>query len=339
MFFDAILFFYQSKGNLQRPPAVRKKQFEDDCLFFQLPAHDVESLKAREGSSWKNQKEAPQPIDDMQFLCDIQRKAWIFLEQPQSSCLAQFFSIFSLLVIFVSLIATCVETVPQLKVHSDNVLHNPWFIIELLVSSWFLFELILRFTFSPNKIMFFHGFLNWVDIIAVVPYFTVFAINFRNIRSFPFLRVIRLWRVLRLFRISMYSRRMRAVSLIMRDSLQDLHFFLLCLAIIIVFGSTTMYVLEGMLSADTQFTSIPESMWWTVQTLMTVGYGDITPLSGLGKLFSSVLMVMGALIMTIPVLGIIIKFFDLLLVIKEEEEEERERMMHQGEETTEDVRK
>ena len=51
---------------------------------------------------------------------------------------------------------------------------------------------------------------------------------------------------------------------------QDLHFFLLCLAIIIVFGSTSMYVIEGM-NEETMFTSIPESMWWTVQTLVTVG--------------------------------------------------------------------
>ena len=261
-----------------------------------------------------------QPNVDLKFLPDFQRKIWIFLDQPQSSWCAQAFSIFSLPMIFVSLIATCVETVPELKVETDDVFHNPWFIIELLVSSWFLFELLTRFCFAPNKLHFFRAFLNWVDIIAVIPYFTVFAINHQNIRSFPSLRVVRLWRVFRLFRISNYSKRMRAVRLIMSDSLQDLHFFLLCLAITIVFGSTTMYVLEGM-NAETQFTSIPESMWWSVQTIVTVGYGDITPLSGLGKLFSSALMVLGALIMTIPVLGIIIKFFNLLRVIKEEENE------------------
>ena len=147
--------------------------------------------------------------------------------------------------IFVSLIATCVETIPELKVDTDNILHNPWFIIELLVSSWFLFELLLRFSFSPNKVLFFRGLLNWVDIIAVVPYFTVFAINYHKIRSFSFLRLVRLWRVFRLFRISNYSKRMRAVRLIMSDSLQDVHFFLLCLSMTIVFGSTSMYVLEG----------------------------------------------------------------------------------------------
>lgn len=64
--------------------------------------------------------------------------------------------------------------------------------------------------------------------------------------------------------------------------------------------------------------------------IIHLGYGDITPMSGIGKFFSSGLMVLGALIMTIPVLGIIIKFFDLLLVIKEEENEEHARMMSEA---------
>ena len=321
--FEAILFFYQSKGNLARPPSVQLKQFEEDCVFFQLPEEDVKSMRGKEGHTCAEEIIDPSWfVNTGQWLSEIQRKLWLIMESPSTSRPARCFSFFSISMILISLAATCLETIPQLKANTDFLVNDPWFIIELLVSSWFLLELLARFFCAPKKMQFFHVSLNWVDIVAVIPYFIVFAVDHRKVRSFQFLRVLRLWRVLRLFRISNHSKRMRAVSLIMKEGFKDFQFFLVCLTIIVVFGSTVMYFIEGA-SVDTAYTSIPESMWWTIQTLLTVGYGDITPMSIQGKLFSCGLMVIGAVIMSLPALAIIINFSSHLAHIRKEEEDEK----------------
>ena len=150
--------------------------------------------------------------------------------------------------------------------------------------------------------------MTWVDIIAVVPYFTMLGVTDEKIDSLAFFRIIRFLKIVRLFRLSRHSKRLKIVSAIIRSSLGDLQLLLLCLSILIVFGGSVMYYIEGANDSKTAFVSIPQSLWWAVQTITTLGYGDITPITEAGKIVAASFMLFGAVTISLPVLSIVAKF-------------------------------
>lgn len=238
----------------------------------------------------------------------LRGKAWNFLENPDSSKLARAFAIFSFLNIFLSVVIACAETVSAFHKEGQAYWENPFHVGELYLNSWFLLELVARFLLCPNKVKFMKTILTLVDVIAVLPYFIIMAMSQEKSTSVgSSLRLLRFIRVLRLFRLSKHSAQIKAVGDILRDSFQDLYIFVLCLLIMTVFSGAILYFVE-LSHPTTQFISIPESMWWALQTVVTLGYGDITPTTILGKIYSAFFMVFGALTISLPVLSIVMKF-------------------------------
>ena len=299
--FEAILFFYQSNGRLSRPPNVQMDIFEKECQFYELPKTSIESMKRKEGII----PDKPEDFTEMDQPLTLQLKAWKFIEVPDTFASGAF-TVFSLLLVICSIVTTCIETLPSLKVISTNM-KNPWFVIELSLNSWFLFEVVLKLICCPSKLKFFKSTLNWIDIITVIPYFISYALNGGQDNSLGVLRIFRLLRIIRLFRLSKHSKQINLVGKIIKDSLSDFHLFLLCLMIIVIFGGSLLYFMEHT-QPNSPFTSIPEGIWCALQTIVTLGYGDIIPETVIGKLFLSLFMVFGALTISLPVLSIVIKF-------------------------------
>ena len=143
--------------------------------------------------------------------------------------------------------------------------------------------------------------------MAVVPYFVILCIDVTKLTSLGFLRILRFLRVLRLFRLSKHSARIKIVGAILSESLKDLRLLFVCLMIIAVFSGSLMFFIENT-AENSPFTSIPESMWWALQTVVTLGYGDITPTTVAGRCYSAIFMVFGAVTISLPVLSIVMKF-------------------------------
>ena len=151
--------------------------------------------------------------------------------------------------------------------------------------------------------------LNWCDIAAVAPY-TIIC-DYYGYTDTGFLNQSRFIRVLRILRLRKISPRAKAICLIFKDSIDDLLLFFFGLLLAVIFGSSIIYYLE--LSDDSgSFSSQPASMWWAVQTFLTVGYGDMVPQTIAGRLFSAFFMIIGMDTVLLPVLSLIMKFADFV---------------------------
>ncbi|KAF4517201.1 hypothetical protein B566_EDAN007908 [Ephemera danica] len=199
-------------------------------------------------------KEEEKPLPDHEF----QRKVWLLFEYPESSQAARVVAIISVVVILLSIVIFCLETLPEFKhykvfntttngtkIEEDEVpdITDPFFLIETICIVWFTFELSVRFLACPNKLNFFRDVMNIIDIIAIIPYFitlaTVVAEKDETVQlpkapvspqdkstnqamSLAILRVIRLVRVFRIFKLSRHSKGLQILGRTLKASMREL---------------------------------------------------------------------------------------------------------------------
>lgn len=301
--FEAILFFYQSWGVLRCPPEISLEIFIDECNFFEIPPASIDLMKFKDGIL----PELQESLDDLDHTGTCRGAVWNILEHPETSFVAKIFAIISLSAIIASIICAVLETMPGLRSDKNDNKNDIWAKAELILNSWFLIELVLRGLSSPSKKKFILNWLNFIDALAVMPYFIMTITSPEQTGSLRFLRILRLVRILRLFKFSKHSTRLKIVGRIVLSSAGDLQLLMLCLCMLIVLAGCIMYYLENKRNPD-HFPDIPNSLWWGIVTVTTVGYGDLIPLTLGGKLFSGCFMAFGALTMSLPVLSIVTKF-------------------------------
>ena len=306
VFFDAILFFYQSNGLLVCPEGIALDLFIEECHFFELPKDVIDKLRPREQQSI-NEEEERETQDDTHRRKTIRTRIWDITQNPETSLVAHLFSVFSLFMIALSVFSTCGESVPSRHSHAEFA-EDPWAISELVLNSWFLLELVLSLFSSPDIREFLLSTMTWIDIIAVVPYFALLTVSKDKLQSLGFLRIIRLARITRMFRLSKHSKRLKLVGRILLSCMGDFKVVLMCCLIVVMLSGALVTYLEDEGRNGSGFTSIPQGMYWAAVTLTTVGYSDIYPLSTGGRIFAMGLMLFGTVTVTIPLLSIVSKF-------------------------------
>lgn len=134
-----------------------------------------------------------------------------------------------------------------------------------------------------------------VDLIAVLPSFipALFGVDMR------FLRALRLFRFFRLLKVARYSRSLRRFRLVLREKKEELLLSFFVLMLCLLLSSSLMYYVERDAQREA-FASIPHAMWWAVATLSTVGYGDIYPVTALGRILSAVIAILGIGLFGLP---------------------------------------
>ena len=132
-----------------------------------------------------------------------------------------------------------------------------------------------------------------IDLFAILPFYLSFLLPF----DLRFLRVLRLFRFLKLSR---YSPAMHTLMRVMVNERRTLAGALMLVMTAILFASSGIYYLEHEAQPD-KFGSIPESAWWAVVTLATVGYGDVTPITPFGRLFAGVVILFGLVVIALPI--------------------------------------
>ncbi len=143
----------------------------------------------------------------------------------------------------------------------------------------------LRYMFTP---------LALVDLLAILPFYLPTTVL--DLRS---LRAVRLFRVLRIAKLARYSEALRLIGRVVLSRRVELTNTAFILAILILFASSLMYFAERDAQPNV-FSSIPAAMWWAVATLSTVGYGDVYPVTGAGKVIASVIAVLGIGMFALP---------------------------------------
>ncbi|XP_014834097.1 PREDICTED: potassium voltage-gated channel subfamily A member 4 [Poecilia mexicana] len=319
--FDAILYYYQSGGRLKRPVNVPFDIFSEEVKFYELGEEAI--LKFREDEGFVKEEEKPLPEDE------FKRQIWLLFEYPESSSPARGIAVVSVLVIVISIVIFCLETLPEFRDekeylqprqnssqpdHGFTPFNDPFFIVETVCIIWFSFEIIVRFFASPSKTAFFKNIMNSIDIVSILPYFITLGTdlaqhqgNGQQAMSFAILRIIRLVRVFRIFKLSRHSKGLQILGHTLRASMRELALLIFFLVIGVILFSSAVYFAEAD-EPTSQFTSIPDAFWWAVVTMTTVGYGDMKPITVGGKIVGSLCAIAGVLTIALPVPVIVSNF-------------------------------
>ena len=203
--------------------------------------------------------------------------------------LSRFFSFFIQALILISIITFSVETIPDLKPQTRRILQS----IELFCVVVFTLEYLLRIFVADKKLKFIFSFFGIIDLLAILPFYLSFGVDLRSLRA---LRFLRLFRVLKLVR---YNRAMNHFTRAIKSAKEEILLFIFITLILIYFSAVGIYYFENEAQPE-HFSSIFDSLWWSIITLTTVGYGDVYPITVGGRVFTFFILMIGLGIVAIP---------------------------------------
>ena len=212
----------------------------------------------------------------------------------------QWFDYFIVALIITNVIAVILETVEGLYVAYTEFFTGfelfsvAVFTVEYLVRLWVVvdssnenyrhpFNGRLRYAVTPMAL---------IDIAAILPFYLSLLIPVD-------LRFMRVFRLLRLLKLTRYSTALQTLGAVLYDQRRTLGASIFVMLILLVFSSSIIYLVEKDAQPEA-FSSIPNAMWWGLATLTTVGYGDVTPATGIGKVFGATIMVLGIGMAALP---------------------------------------
>jgi voltage-gated potassium channel len=201
------------------------------------------------------------------------------------------FDIALLVCILFSILIVMLDSVPSLHASYGE----GFFIMEWCFTVLFSIEYALRLISVRRPLRYAVSFLGVIDLLAIIPmYLSIFLVG---AQSLLVLRALRLLRIFRIFKLTHFLSEMSFLGTALKSSAKKISIFMLVvLAVVVILGSV-MYLVE---SEENGFTSIPDSIYWAIVTITTVGYGDISPVTPTGKFIASIIMLIGYGIIAVP---------------------------------------
>lgn len=191
--------------------------------------------------------------------------------------------------IVVNLVALALETLPGLTDDQQYLLH----LTEVISIAIFTVECLARCILSKPVLGYALSFYGLIDLLSILPFYLTAGLDMRSARV---VRLMRLLRLLKLTRYSKAARRYRHAFMIAREELVLFG----CAALVILYlAAVGIYHFEHAAQPD-KFSSVPDSMWWAIVTLTTVGYGDIYPVTIGGRMFTSLVLILGLGFVAVP---------------------------------------
>lgn len=184
----------------------------------------------------------------------------------------------------------------------DSLVAIPWLEITLVVLEYvftlfFTLEYLARLYCSPAPKAYARSFFGIIDLISILPMYLGFF--FSTARFAIVLRSFRLIRIFRIFKLFDFLAEGHMLLLSLRQSFNKILVFFLFVVILVISIGTLMFMVESG-HPGTAFTDIPTSIYWAIVTMTTVGYGDITPITPMGRFLSAVVMLLGYTIIAVP---------------------------------------
>lgn len=203
--------------------------------------------------------------------------------------LSKSFAFFIQFLIVLSVITFSVETLPNLKPQTKAILNS----IEVFCVVVFTLEYLARIFVSDRKLKFIFSFFGLIDLFAILPFYLSFGLDLRS------LRVLRMFRLFRLLKLVRYNRAMRHFAKAMLLAKEQIILFMGVTLVLIYFAAIGIYYFENEAQPE-HFSSIFDSLWWSIVTLTTVGYGDVYPITVGGRVFTFFILLIGLGIVAIP---------------------------------------
>lgn len=201
------------------------------------------------------------------------------------------FDIVLVCVVMLSIVVVMLESVPRIGARHAGVMHA----LEWMFTLLFTVEYIARLACVQRPMRYATSFYGLVDLMSVLP--TYISLLVPGSGYLLDIRVLRLLRVFRIFKLTLYLEEYTRLGQALAASRRKIMVFLSVVLMAIVILGTVMYVVEG---PEHGFTSIPMSMYWATVTMTTVGYGDITPQTYLGKTIATFMMLLGWGVLAVP---------------------------------------
>jgi voltage-gated potassium channel len=201
------------------------------------------------------------------------------------------FDVVLLALILLSILIVMLDSVESLHARYGDLFYT----LEWIFTIIFTIEYILRILSirRPRKYVF--SGLGIIDLLAIIPSYLSFLVA--GSQSLLVLRALRLLRIFRIFRLVHFVSEMRFLAVAIRSSTRKISIFILFVVNAVVILGSVIYLVEGQ---ENGFTSIPQSVYWAIVTITTVGYGDIAPVTPLGKFIASFIMLLGYGIIAVP---------------------------------------
>lgn len=201
------------------------------------------------------------------------------------------FDIGLLIAIFTSIIVVMLDSVQSIHQQYGKQFNR----IEWIFCALFTIEYILRLVSIRKPIRYVFSLLGIIDLIALIPsYLSFFFIGAQSLLVF---RALRLLRVFRIFKLGHFLTEINFLTQALKGSIRKISIFLLTVLTLTVILGSIMYLVE---KRENGFSNIPESIYWAIVTITTVGYGDISPVTPMGKFVASIVMLTGYAIIAVP---------------------------------------
>lgn len=243
----------------------------------------------------------------------IRRRIYLTLEPThKGGMMESIFEFFLIAVILLNMLAIILDSVPEIHKHYESYLFEfeiftiVFFTVEYIARIYSIVENPLYSDPIKGRLKHIRQPMSIIDLLAFLPfYLLILPLDLR------FLRIFRLMSLFRLFKIARYLHALNIFKRVLIDRKEQLvlsFFFILFVLVIISF---IMFYTEHEAQPD-QFSSIPATMWWGITTLTTVGYGDMVPITTLGKFLAGLFSIAGVGLLALPVGILSSGFFELL---------------------------
>jgi len=201
------------------------------------------------------------------------------------------FDVALLLLIVASIVVVMLDSIKSFNQSYGHLFD----VLEWTFTILFTIEYLLRLVSIKRPVLYISSFLGVIDLMAIIP--SYLSIFFAGAQSLLVFRALRLLRVFRIFKLTHFLTEMQFLKTAINSSLKKISIFMLVVLRLVIILGSVMYLVE---SGSNGFNSIPDSIYWAIVTITTVGYGDISPVTALGKFIASIMMFIGYGIIAVP---------------------------------------
>ena len=230
-----------------------------------------------------------------------------------------------MILICLNVIAVISGSVDELQIRYNKLFtYFEYFSIAIFTIEYLLRLWTAPYKFPPPKkppifpyLCYIFSFMGIIDLCAILPFYLPFIVNV----DLRVLRILRLFRLLRVLKLTRYNNSLKVIKKVLHEEREKLYITIFFMLIMILLASSIMYFAENAAQPD-KFPNIPATLWWAVATLTTVGYGDVYPVTVLGKLLGGIISITGIGLIAMPS-GII--SMGLIKEVEEGKKKERKR--------------
>jgi voltage-gated potassium channel len=234
-------------------------------------------------------------------------RKWVYnLLEPSvsGSRAAKAIELLLIFLIFLNIVAIILESVKEINAGYADLFHE----LEYFSVVIFTIEYALRMWVAPEdpryekpitgRLRYGLSSMSLIDLFSILPYYFAIMLNLIPV-DLRFIRVIRLFRLIRVLKIARYLKALNLIQAVLRERKEQIVLSIMFIIFLLVMVSTLMYYVEHDAQPEL-FSSIPATMWWGIETLTTVGYGDMIPQTIAGRILGGMIAILGIGLFALP---------------------------------------